>query len=67
MEPDVGPVIIAGDIAPPFTMGDRYTEVIHDEARRTIDALKLKMVVTFAGLAVIHPHGTKAVPEPLQN
>jgi hypothetical protein len=49
-ETDVGPLMVAGDFSPPFTWGDYFTEVIHEEARRAVDGLQLKMRDAFATL-----------------
>jgi len=38
-EADVGPVFIAGDISPPFTMGDTLEGPIHGQARASVDHL----------------------------
>jgi len=37
-ERDVGPVIVAGDFSPPFTVGDYYPESIHYQAKLAVDA-----------------------------
>jgi hypothetical protein len=46
-EADVGPVFIPGDIAPPFTMGDYLEGPIHEQARRTVDHVAVKLRPAF--------------------
>ncbi|MER2520227.1 MAG: hypothetical protein ABTQ34_06010 [Bdellovibrionales bacterium] len=36
-EYDIGPKIVVGDISPPFTMGDRFVEYMHEKSRLLID------------------------------
>ena len=50
-EADVGPQIVAGDIAPPFNWGNHYVDVIHDEARKSVDAFAAKAAIAFAPFA----------------
>ena len=50
-EVDTGPLYVVGDISPPFTWGDMPVDAIHQEARKSIDALEVAMRASFSRLA----------------